>query len=187
MSDTSEATWTVLGRPLPRRLQLALSLDLVLAGICFCVLAVITFAGAVSRYFLDAPFIWLEELQMALFLGMVFLGMGAAARAGGHVAIDVVTDLFPERLRRAVIIGATAVVVLVVGFYTWEALQQVQGMAQLGRQTSILRIPTALIYAVTPIGFALMILNSVLALLFRTADDDAEHDGPDDLEENLHV
>lgn len=170
--DTADATWTILGRPLPRGLRLALSFDAVIAGAFFCLLAVITFFGAVSRYFLAAPFVWLGEAQMALFLGMVFLGLGAATRAGGHVAIDVFVDLLPKRLRKVVIIGATATVVLVIGFYAWESLQQMLGMAQLGRETPILRIPSALIYAVAPVGFVLMIGNSILALLFTTEDSD---------------
>lgn len=174
--DTAAPVWTVLGRPLPRRLRLAVSLDLVLAGAIFCVLAVLTFTGAVSRYFLSSPFVWLEEIQMAMFLAMVFLGVGAAARTGGHVAIDVVTDLLPERLRRAIQVAVLLIVVLVSAFYAWESLQQVLGMAQLGRATPILRIPTALIYSVVPIGFVLLILNSVLALLFDTEDDEDDSD-----------
>ena len=176
-SDTVGSTWTVLGRPLPAKVRIALSLDLIVAGICFCVLAVITFTGAVSRYFLSTPFVWLEEAQLALFLALVFLGMGAAARSGGHVAIDVVTELLPEKIRRGVLIATTAIVVLVAAFYGWESLQQLLGMAQLGRETPLLRIPSALIYTVAPIGFALLILNSVLALLFNTeADDDQQED-----------
>lgn len=183
--DTIGTTWTVLGRPLPAKVRLALSLDLLVAGICFCLLAIITFTGAVSRYFLSTPFVWLEEAQLALFLGMVFLGMGAAARSGGHVAIDVVTELLPERIRRGVLIGATAVVVLVATFYGWESLQQLWGMAQLGRETPLLRIPSALIYAVAPIGFTLLIINSVLALLFDSENDAIEID--EDLPEDTHV
>lgn len=187
-ADTSTPDWAVLGRPMPRSLRIAVSLDLVVAGAIFCVLAVLTFAGAISRYFLSSPFVWLEEVQMALFLAMVFLGIGAAARTGGHVAIDVVTDLLPEKVRRTVQVAVLGVVVLVSGYYAWEALQQVLGMVQLGRATPILRIPTALIYSVVPIGFVLLVLNSVLALLFGTeVDEDDEDDSAVALQEDADV
>lgn len=187
-ADTAAPEWAVLGRPMPRRLRLAVCLDLVVAGAIFCLLAVLTFAGAISRYFLSSPFVWLEEIQMALFLAMVFLGIGAAARTGGHVAIDVVTDLLPQKVRRTVQVAVLGIIVLVSGYYAWESLQQVLGMVQLGRATPILRIPTALIYSVVPIGFVLLVLNSVLALLFGTeADQDDEGDSDLALQEDADV
>ena len=125
---------------------------------------------------------------MALFLAMVFLGIGAAARTGGHVAIDVVTDLLPEKVRRTVQVAVLGIVVLISGYYSWEALQQVLGMAQLGRVTPILRIHTALIYSVVPIGFVLLVLNTVLALLFGPEiDEDEEDDSAPALQEDADV
>lgn len=172
-------------RPLPQPVRLALRLDLVVAGIAFGILTVITFTGALSRYLLDAPFVWLGEAQLALFLVMVFLGLGAAVRSGGHVAIDVVTDQLPERIRRRVAIFTTAVVVLVLGYFAWQSLQQVLSMAQLGRETALLRVPSALIFSAAPLGYLLMILNSVLALFFRIEDEDLALE--DDLQEDSSV
>lgn len=174
VSDSKDRTdFSILGRQMPKGLKTVLNADVVIAGAAFCALAALTFVGAISRYLMNSPFIWLEELQMGLFLIMVFFGLGAAARVGGHVVIDVFTDLLPEKLQLTVRVFSTLVVAAVLAFFAYEALVQVMNMLQLGRTTSILRIPTALFYSAVPIGFVLMILNSALLLFYSPEEEDS--------------
>jgi TRAP-type C4-dicarboxylate transport system permease small subunit len=158
----------------PGWLRMLLSLDYVVTGIYFVVLVAITFVGVLVRYFLNDPFVWLEEVQLALFVGLVFLAGGAAFRAGSHVAIDVLVERFPARFRRVVDYGIGLVVLVVLGYYLIQGSRLVMDLADVSRSTNVLGIPAAAIYSAIPIGAALMIVNYFLTLVFRFDEEEEE-------------
>lgn len=161
------------GRPRPPRwLSRLLSLDYVVTVAIFVVLVTVTFLGVLMRYFANQPFVWLEELQLALFVGLVFLGGGAAFRAGSHVAIDVLVERFPPRVRRVVEYGVGVVVLVVLGYYVVQGSRLVMDLADVSRSTNILGIPAALVYSAIPVGAVLMIVNYVVAMVFRVDEDE---------------
>ena len=48
----------------------------------------VTFFGVIMRYCLGDPFVWQEEVQLALIIWVVFLGGRYAFVCGNHAAID---------------------------------------------------------------------------------------------------
>ena len=74
------------------------NLDMVFAGVLMVGLIVLTFVGVIRRYFLRDPITWMEEVQMLLFLWVVFLGGSAAFRTGSHIAIEIVVDALPKKI-----------------------------------------------------------------------------------------
>lgn len=58
------------------------NLDTIVASVVLAILIVLTFAGVPFRYLLGAPFTWLEEVQLACMVWIVYAGAGAAFRAG---------------------------------------------------------------------------------------------------------
>ena len=55
----------------------------------------ILFAGVVSRYLLDSPLFWTDELANFLFLWMSMLGMVVALRRDGHMRLTTVANWVP--------------------------------------------------------------------------------------------
>lgn len=143
-----------------------LGLDNWLAGSIFVVLVVITFLGVIMRYVFNDPFVWQEEVQLALFLAMIFLGAGAAFRSGAHVAIDVLTSRLPMKAQKVIEAVGAVIVVFVLAYFMVQGTRMAVGFAEHGRTTNLLDIPRALIYSVIPIGMALMIINYVFSLFF---------------------
>lgn len=92
------------------------NLDIVVAAAVLAILVVLTFLGVIWRYVLSAPFTWLEEVQMACMVWIVFAAGGAAFRTGNHVAIEMVVDLMPKKLQKIVEILISVVVVAVIGY-----------------------------------------------------------------------
>jgi len=154
-----------------------LDLDHVVAGALLVVLVAVTFSGVLARYFLNQPFVWLEEVQMALFVGLVFLAGGAAFRAGSHVAVDVLVERFPARLRRVVEYGVGVVVLLVLGYYVVQGSRLVLDLAEVSRSTNVLGIPAALVYSAVPVGAALMIISYFVTVFYGLAQDRDEEVG----------
>ena len=54
--------------------NIILNLDLYIAGLSFAVIVLVTFCGVLMRYVFHNPFVWEEEVQVGLFLWVVFFG-----------------------------------------------------------------------------------------------------------------
>lgn len=170
MSDPAYATEGGAAAPErprpPAWLKGVLRADIWITGLFFAGLTLVTFFGVVMRYFLNQPFVWLEEVQLALFIGVVYIGAGSAFRHGSHVAIDFLVEMFPAALRRAVEILVHVIVVVVLGYFAWQGLTMTMGMVDSGRVTSILRFPSFAIYAMIPIGLVWAIVNCLYTAVF---------------------
>lgn len=53
----------------------------------------------ISRYLLNAPTTWSDEIASYLLIAIVFLGLAQNLRLGGHIRIDIVTNLVSARKR----------------------------------------------------------------------------------------
>ena len=146
-------------------LDKVLSLDFVIAGIALIVLIIITFAGVIMRYAVKKPITWGEEMQLFCFVWAVFFGGGAAFRLGGHVAIDVVVDMFPDKLKKIVEVCIYIVVILVLLYLLKQSSVYVGQMIKTKRTTNILNIPYYIIYGSLPVGCVLMIINYTITMV----------------------
>ena len=66
-------------------LSLLGNLDIALAGLTLAVLIILTVLGVAWRYVFAQPFTWLEEVQLACMVWIVFAAGGAAFRTGNRV------------------------------------------------------------------------------------------------------
>lgn len=124
------------------------NLDLVIATICLAILIVSTFAGVFWRYFLGSPFTWLEEVQLACMVWIVFLAGGPAFRAGSHVAIEMIVDMMPQALQKIVTVFISICVVGVIGYLFMESLDFIDIFLESDRRTSLLEMPYWIIYGI---------------------------------------
>ncbi len=135
------------------------NLDILVAALVLAILVVLTFLGVIWRYVLSAPFTWLEEVQMACLVWIVFAAGGAAFRTGNHVAIEMIVDLMPKKMQKIMNIVISVVVVAVVGYLFYQSIGFIQMFLKSGRSTSMLKIPYWLIYGIAPVSFILMIIS----------------------------
>ena len=135
------------------------NLDFIISSAALAILVVLTFLGVIWRYCLRAPFVWLEEVQLACMVWIVFLGAGAAFRTGNHVAIEMVADLLPEKLQKAVTVLVSAIVVIVIGYLFIQSIGYIQMFQRSGRTTNILDIPYTYIYGIAIISYIDMIVS----------------------------
>lgn len=141
------------------------SLDTIVASIVLAILIILTFAGVPFRYILGAPFTWLEEVQLACMVWIVFAAAGAAFRAGNQVAIEMIVDLMPKKMQKAVTVFISVVVLAVVGYLFYQSLGYINVFLKNGRATPMLKIPYALIYGIAPVSYVLMVISYFYALI----------------------
>lgn len=119
----------------------------------------LTVADVLGRYLFNAPIKGATELTELMLAATIFLGLPAATMDREHVTVDLLTDrlsgLF-DRLRRPVILLATAAVQLLIGWRIWVTAMEV---ASYGGTTPSLELPVA------PVGFLAAMLCAVSALV----------------------
>lgn len=135
------------------------NIDVFIASAMLAVLVVLTSLGVVMRYVVKSPFTWLEEVQLFCMVWIVFAGAGVAFRTGSHVAIEMVVDLFPQRVQKVIEIFIDIVVVAVIAYLFKQSLGFISMMFQSGRSTSILDIPYWLDYGIAPFSYVAMLIS----------------------------
>lgn len=133
---------------------------LVLAEVC------ILFAGVVSRYALDSPLFWTDELANFLFLWLSMLGMVVALRRDGHMRLTTVANWVSPGVARWFAAVASLVVIAFVLEVLWPAAQYLDQQ----RYVELITLQISDGYRVTAIvvGMALAAIIALLRLLETT-------------------
>ncbi len=135
------------------------NLDIAVASAVLAILIVLTFLGVIWRYIFNQPFTWLEEVQLACMVWIVFTGAGAAFRLGNHTAIEMIVDFLPKRAQKVIQVMISLVVLAVIGYLFINTINFVQLFIRSGRSTSMLHIPYALIYGIAIPSYIDMVVS----------------------------
>ena len=138
----------------------AIGATLVAAEVC------ILFAGVVSRYLLDSPLFWTDELANFLFLWLAMLGMVVALRRDGHMRLTTVANWVPPHIAR----WFAAVAALAVITFVLEILLPAAQYLDMQRYVELVSLQISDGYRVTAIlvGFTLAAVIALLRLLETT-------------------
>lgn len=140
-----------------------LNIDVFVASIMLIILVALTFAGVIWRRIFSNPFTWMEEVQLACLVWIVFPAGSAAFRSGSHVGIEFIVDRLPKNIQFIVEKCIDLVVLFVLSYLFIQSLGFVNLFFKSGRATSILNIPYALIYGIAPVSIIAMIINHFYA------------------------
>jgi TRAP-type C4-dicarboxylate transport system permease small subunit len=147
-------------------------LDSAEEAICYSLLValvVVTSLQVFTRYVLNAPFTWTEELARMLFTWIVFLGAALLLKGSSHITIDILARSLAPRPRRWLLVVSHLITLSVVGVLAVKGfrLLQITGASE----SPALGIPWVYVYAAFPVGMTLMALRYARALigLLRTA------------------
>ncbi len=141
------------------------NLDTIVASVVLAILIILTFAGVPFRYLLGSPFTWLEEVQLACMVWIVYAAAGAAFRAGNQVAIEMVVDMLPKSLQKIVSVFISIVVFAVLGYLFYQSLGYIGIFLKSGRATPMLKLPYSVIYGIAPVSFVLMAISYIYAVI----------------------
>ncbi len=122
--------------------------------------------GVISRYVLQSPLTWSDELASVLFLWLAMLGAVVAMQHGEHMRLTVFVARLSESQRRQVESVVACLTVLFCAALMWPAIEHMN--EQWVILTPALEIPDALRVAAVVVGLGLMLLQSLLQL-WRTA------------------
>lgn len=124
------------------------------------VLVLVTTYQVFSRYVLNHPLTWSEELSRYLFVWIVFLGAWAALKEGRHLGMDMLSGLLAVNWRRRVGLFVDAVVLV---FLLAVLMIAPEILEITGRQRSaVLKVPMSFVYLAFPAAAALMAVEILL-------------------------
>ncbi|MCL5808607.1 MAG: TRAP transporter small permease [Deltaproteobacteria bacterium] len=133
-----------------------------MAGIT--VMALLVIAQVILRYVFNDPLTWSEEMARLIFIGLAFIGIGAAYGRRRHMAIDALVILLPSRAKRIAeftVVGIASVFLIAVIAITARSIMELYRMEV---TTPALEFPMAYVYLVIPFGLAALIVQMWLDL-----------------------
>jgi TRAP-type C4-dicarboxylate transport system permease small subunit len=112
------------------------------AAVVFLVIFIVT-AGIVSRYFLNQPLTWVEELCCLLLIWLCYLSASVTTVLKEHVVADFISSLFPKRVAK---VESYIIRVLEVVFLIFTAYAATKLLPSLTMRSAVLHIPRACYY-----------------------------------------
>ncbi len=138
-----------------------------IASIAACTLVGLTFAGVIARYVVGSPFTWIEVIQAAMIVWVIFGAAGAAFRTGNHAVIEIFFEFFPKPLKAAVNLMILLITIATLLFLGYLSVKYMMVFANSGRTTAVLHISYILIYCVVPVSCVWQIVNFIFVNYFH--------------------
>ncbi|MCM3761618.1 TRAP transporter small permease [Alkalihalobacillus oceani] len=126
-------------------------LDDGIATIALSAIILLTGTNVFSRYLLNNPLPWVEELTIGLFVWFVYIGISSAMKRNSHVGVDYFVNKMPRPLR-IISLFVRAAAIYYVLFYIFIYLGMDFTMQASSKLTPILGISYQTINIAVPIA-----------------------------------
>ena len=119
----------------------------------------------VRRFVLNYSSAWAEETARYAFIYLGYVGAAYAVRERAHIRFDILLQRMPPRLHGYVYIFAELCTLLFAAIALYWSLQTIAQLLRFEGASPVLRINKAWFVAAVPIGFSLVILRGLQAIL----------------------
>ena len=143
-------------------LRILSNLDIWVAGIIMLALLILTFVNVLMRYVARSPITWADELQLFMFLWIVYLAAGAGFRNGSHVVIEILVDSLPAKAKRFFEILAFILSMIIVIYLMIQSNASYMQLIHTNKIATLLRVSFKWVYLCIPIGNVLMVVSLVI-------------------------
>lgn len=127
------------------------------AGLAIALMSLIIPWGVFARYVLGTGAQWPEPIAILLMMVFTFIGAAAAYRAGGHIAVAMLTERLPAGAQWLLAWVVDLLMIAVSGFVAWYGTHLC--FATWGQSISELPwLPVGATYASLPAGAAITLL-----------------------------
>lgn len=135
----------------------------VIGSIMLALMLLLSTFNIISNWVTGNRYAQVEELVMAAFVWVVYIGIGSLYRHNEHICVSFLVHLMPQKLQKIVLIFDDIVMLFascVVAYYAAKLT-----LISFTMFTSTLRLPYAVIDFAVVLGFAYVVVD----LLFRGA------------------
>jgi TRAP-type C4-dicarboxylate transport system, small permease component len=146
-----------------------LQLDDFLSAIFVIVLVAITNLAVFMRFVVGKPLTWSEEMGIALFIFIAFIGMSSVTKADAHLKIDLLIGRFPRKVENVLELFRKLImifVLVVVFIYYGIGLMGIS----VNKMLPVTKIPYSYLDVALPIGAALSLIHLVRKIVKQFKD-----------------
>jgi len=136
----------------------------ILAGGSFLVMVVLTCWQVFTRYILDNPSSWSEELVSYMFAWMSLFGACVVTGERGHMNIPLLVEHSNGGAKKALMCLSEMVAFLFSAIILVFGGVQIQNLT-MGQMTSSLGVPLGVFYVVVPVAGALNVIYTILNIV----------------------
>lgn len=129
------------------------------------VIVVLMAVNVIMRYLFSVGSVWSQELEWHLLVPLILFGMSYALRHGEHVRVDIFYGRYSDRKKALVDLFSAFLGVAISAIIIWLSINYVQQSFVIDESSAD---PGGLphryiIKALIPVGFALLLLQSIAA------------------------
>lgn len=136
-------------------------------AVSFYLVCGLIFLQVILRFLFNSGFSWGEEIARFIFVWSVFLSVPYITRNSKHVAIAVLRDIMPDKVKKITAILVDITVIFFAAVMLYSSIKNVHFTAiYLDRATS-LDISMNWLFLAPVIGYALMVIRSVQVLIWK--------------------
>lgn len=136
----------------------------ILAGGSFLVMVALTCWQVITRYLLNNPSPWSEELVSYMFAWMALLGASLVTSERGHMNIPILIDAVTEGKKKLLNCLGEVVAFLFSAVILLYGGVQISNLA-MGQMTSSLGVPIGIFYIVLPLAGVLNMIFTILNIV----------------------
>lgn len=138
------------------------AVDQIFFGVSICALVIVAVLCVFFRFILRNPIVWGEEVEMILVVWSVFFGGSIAVREKGHIAVDILYDMFPSAAKKVMDVLIWILVTIAIAFIMKLEIDRVMELFKTKLRTPVLQLPSYIEYAGVSLGCGLMLLNHLI-------------------------
>jgi TRAP-type C4-dicarboxylate transport system permease small subunit len=132
-----------------------------LGAIVMTVMVTLAFINVVTRYVVDIPLAFTEEITVSMFVWVTLLGASIAFRQNAHLSVTFFYDLAPQHLRKFFLLFANTMSVVFFSLVFYLGSNQVLDEMELNVTSQALAIPVWLYTGAVPL-FSLLIIVRII-------------------------
>lgn len=138
-------------------------LEEILLAISLLIMVAVNFFNVISRYFIHASISFTEELLIMLLIWNTMLASALAFKYKAHLGLSVLTDLFPQRFQKIVVIVSSSAGVFLMGVLVFFGIKMIENQFEFNLRTPVLEMHESVISIAIPFGAALILLRIIEA------------------------
>lgn len=155
-------------RAVVERCNLALGM---VSGFGILAMGLILTYEVVSRYFFNAPTIWVQETSIYLYMWTMLAAASYTLQTRKHVQIDLVIDRLPTRVKTLVEVVTSAVGAVFCAIVSMQAYQMIAATVRFGKVSATpLRVPLWIPQSALLMGFVLLTFQFAFLIVDRVVE-----------------
>lgn len=154
------------GGPVGRGMAAVNRLVVILSSIALVIAAGVLTYSVVVRYFLKYSTDWQDEMSVFLIVGAVFMSAAAIQAQRGHVAIEAIVGLLPQRVNRARVMLVDTASLIFCGYFAWKSFTLLhEAVADDFHSSSTWGPPLWIPYSLMTVGMTLLSVQLLLQII----------------------